>query len=338
MRKLILLLCLIVLSCSVESEFEIQELNSDLYGISIKGSKNDKITICHFDADNNEWKTLNISQNAMPAHLNHGDAIDADGDGFFDRENGCSPVDCDDDDSEVGECPTFDLEDGLIAWYPFNGNANDESGNGNDGAVIGANDALDRFLNVGAYNFDGIDDYIEVSKENLNVDFNNLENAISISTWFSINEGDDFTTLISRRDFISNPNGERHHFWLGIWPDGRYAFTSTDGFIQNEIRQIGTLDNFILNSWHNLTITFDAISGEIKVYFDGNLQDSGNFFGKKLSIYNHWLNIGATRRNNGKRIFGFFNGKLDDFGIWNRALTDDEIQALYNETDSDLTN
>ena len=85
MRKLILLLGLIVLSCSVESEFEIQELNSDLSGISIKGSKNDKITICHFDADNNEWKTLNISQNAMPAHLNHGDAIDADGDGFFDR-------------------------------------------------------------------------------------------------------------------------------------------------------------------------------------------------------------------------------------------------------------
>ena len=33
-----------------------------------------------------------------------------------------------------------------------------------------------------------------------------------------------------------------------------------------------------------------------------------------------------------------FNGKLDDVGIWNRALTDAEIQALYNETDSDLTN
>ena len=105
MKKLILILVLIVLSCSVESEVEIQELNSDLSGISIKGSKNDKISICHFDADNNEWKTLNVNQNAMAAHLNHGDAIDVDSDGFFDRENGCSPIDCDDDDSEVGECP-----------------------------------------------------------------------------------------------------------------------------------------------------------------------------------------------------------------------------------------
>ena len=35
--------------------------------------------------------------------------------------------------------------DGLVAWYPFNGNANDESGNGNDGNVIGATLSEDRF-------------------------------------------------------------------------------------------------------------------------------------------------------------------------------------------------
>ena len=57
-----------------------------------------------------------------------------------------------------------DFNTGLIAYYPFNGNANDESGNGNDGTVSGATLAADRFgmLN-NAYAFDGIDDYIGIN-------------------------------------------------------------------------------------------------------------------------------------------------------------------------------
>ena len=52
---------------------------------------------------------------------------------------------------------------GLVAYYPFNGNANDESGNGNDGIVHGAALISDRFDNPNsAFNFDGINDYIEL--------------------------------------------------------------------------------------------------------------------------------------------------------------------------------
>ena len=55
------------------------------------------------------------------------------------------------------------LNDGLVAYYPFNGNANDESGNGNDGTVNGATLADDRFGNPGsAYYFDG-NDYIYIN-------------------------------------------------------------------------------------------------------------------------------------------------------------------------------
>ena len=53
------------------------------------------------------------------------------------------------------------LGDGLVAYYPFNGNANDESGNGNDGEVMGATLAVDRFGTANsAYNFDGDKDVI----------------------------------------------------------------------------------------------------------------------------------------------------------------------------------
>ena len=56
-----------------------------------------------------------------------------------------------------------DLSDGLVAYYPFNGNADDESGNGNHGTVNGATLTIDRFGNENsAYSFDGIDDYIDI--------------------------------------------------------------------------------------------------------------------------------------------------------------------------------
>ena len=49
---------------------------------------------------------------------------------------------------------------GLIAYYPFNGNANDESGNSNNGSVLGASLSGDRFGNENsAYTFNGIDSF-----------------------------------------------------------------------------------------------------------------------------------------------------------------------------------
>jgi hypothetical protein len=54
-----------------------------------------------------------------------------------------------------------DLTDGLVAYYPFNGNANDVSGNGHHGTVNAAILAEDRFGNPdSAYDFDGDNDYI----------------------------------------------------------------------------------------------------------------------------------------------------------------------------------
>ena len=52
------------------------------------------------------------------------------------------------------------INDGLVAYYPFNGNANDESGNGNDGTVNGAIPTIDRFGSVDAgYEFNGNSDF-----------------------------------------------------------------------------------------------------------------------------------------------------------------------------------
>ncbi len=67
------------------------------------------------------------------------------------------------------------LTDGLVAYYPFDGNADDASGNGNHGIVHGATLTMDRFDNAdSAYSFDGVDDYIVSSSD------------ISLNTTYSI--------------------------------------------------------------------------------------------------------------------------------------------------------
>ena len=74
------------------------------------------------------------------------------------------------------------LTDGLMAYYPFSGNTNDESGNGNDGTVNGATLTQDRFGNSdSAYNFDGIDDYIMISSS-ASLD---IRTSVTLSAWVS---------------------------------------------------------------------------------------------------------------------------------------------------------
>ena len=78
------------------------------------------------------------------------------------------------------QIPSYVPANGLLGWWPFNGNASDESGNGNHGTVNGATLTTDRFGNANmAYGFDGVDDWIEATF--------NQNNNYSISTWFKPN-------------------------------------------------------------------------------------------------------------------------------------------------------
>ena len=64
--------------------------------------------------------------------------------------------------------PNYVPTNGLVGWWPFNGNANDESGNGNHGTVNGVSLTSDRFGNASsAYNFDGLANYIKVANSSI---------------------------------------------------------------------------------------------------------------------------------------------------------------------------
>ncbi len=96
----------------------------------------------------------------------------------------------------IGVTVAPNLDGDLVAYYPFNGNANDESGNGNHGTVHGATLTEDGFGNPeSAYNFDGIDDYISISsaawlhrrslkRSRFRMEFGSMSNRWSISIMF----------------------------------------------------------------------------------------------------------------------------------------------------------
>ena len=88
-------------------------------------------------------------------------------------------------------------QNGLVAYYPFNGNANDESGNGNSGTVKGASLTTDRFGNSSsAFDFNGIDNMIEVPANN-QFDFQNF----TISTWIKRSKLTGWGCIISKSNW-----------------------------------------------------------------------------------------------------------------------------------------
>jgi hypothetical protein len=82
------------------------------------------------------------------------------------------------------QVPNYVPTNGLVGWWGFNGNANDESGNGNNGTVNSATLTTDRFGNANkAYSFDGVNDQINIPSSN---SIANFPNGQSISFWMKI--------------------------------------------------------------------------------------------------------------------------------------------------------
>ncbi len=79
--------------------------------------------------------------------------------------------------------PNYVPINGLVGWWPFNGNANDESGNGNHGTVNGATLTADRNSKANsAYNFDGLSSFIVTNNINSNI----FSNGMTISLWVKV--------------------------------------------------------------------------------------------------------------------------------------------------------
>lgn len=249
---------------------------------------------------------------------------DTDGDGVVDYYDQCPNTPSGETVNDSG-C-AGNLTNGLVAWYPLNGNANDESGNGNDGTVYGATLISDRNGNSNsAYSFDGVDD--EIVNPNK---FLALQDDYTISVWFNSNN------VAQSNQAIFNSIG---HTGIGIGLNHNYNRDRMNLFIGDGINFWdlngigGNKTDYQNNTWYNVILVKQNVS--YKIYINGVVDIETN-----VNSSSNYDNLVGFRLSSISPEPGYeeFNGKLDDVGIWNRALTDAEIQALYNETDSDLTN
>jgi hypothetical protein len=222
------------------------------------------------------------------------------------------------------QVPSYVSTNGLVGYWPFNGNANDASGNGNNGTVNGATLATDRFGNSNsAYSFDGVDDFIETS----NSFFNNGELDQSISVWF--NPTSNTSTIGPGQTFFNTyPHNGFVFGYSYIGNQKIYFFkNSNPGIVSWNIAVNETYNTpaINLNSWHNAIIVKQGLV--YKLYYNGNLVGTVNTTTAALQ-YMCKIRFGAITCCQ----LEVFNGKLDDIAIYNRALTQAEITALYNST------
>jgi hypothetical protein len=207
----------------------------------------------------------------------------------------------------------YSLESGLVAHYPFNGDADDESGNGLNGTVSEATLATDRSGNTNrAYNFDGDNDMIAVSDHSLL----DITSQISLSAWIYPTETK--TQVIIRKSPNITPPPP---YGLALSATGDTIFNLSPTGVFTQLRKTG----YELNKWSFIVGTYDGTT--MKLYVNGNLEETLSTSGS-LNQNDDPLLIGTRLRLPADT----FKGKLDNIRIYNRVLSADEIRALYVHT------
>jgi hypothetical protein len=228
----------------------------------------------------------------------------------------------------TAQIPSYVPTNGLVGYWPFNGNANDESGNGNNGTVYGPTFASDRFGNVNkAYYFDGLNDSISFGDIHV-LDFTN---AFSVSVFFKYT-----VPPISPND------------WYSIVADGSYADYNGWGILINSnqflMRELDNTNgivvnyNFIQNNWYHIGLTCGSDS--IKLYINGiKIASTFNIQSNLTLNTSNSLRVGSGTMNNvpvNSHPY-FFTGVIDDIYLYNRVINQSEITQLYTNTITTFT-
>ena len=210
---------------------------------------------------------------------------------------------------------SFAQTDGLVAYYPFNGNANDESGNGYDGDTTGHAPTLtnDRFGN-----------------ENSAFYFNGNE---YITTGISVELGNFFTYMGWGKaiDSINNKFIERDSYWDGPNRMNRTHLSVSQfqfGMVDDDDTSPGVTGSYSFypdNQWHHIAVSINDSTKEMIGYFDGLPVDTVLFTGTQVNTPGRYWKLG--KRDDCAQ---YFKGYIDDVRFYDRVITSAEIDSLYH--------
>lgn len=214
------------------------------------------------------------------------------------------------------QIPNYVPSNGLVGWWPFNGNANDLSGNGNNGTLNGPTLTTDRFGQSNkAYSFDGVNDFISLP--------NILPVQLgTISFWFQTNSSNDQILVYHANQNsengwgTANQNAIEDHTGISFG-GASYVFDNGSGIAYYHPTAL------LLNQWYHMAVAYNNSSAFC--YLNGSLIYTMDISSETANNLPTMTYIGrpnwATR---------FFSGKFDDLGVWDRVLTQQEITNLYN--------
>lgn len=210
------------------------------------------------------------------------------------------------------QVPTYVPKNGLMGWWGFNGNANDESGNGNHGITYGPTLSSDRFGKIeSAYKYFGKTDMIGTTKSlvvgyNYSVSYWTQIDSMT-AAWLIVHGGNQsgFSSQFDKGTRVVNPIGVLQQYTLS----GQQNWLGSDTLIAGP------------NKWYH--IVYGQSSNGVKLYINSKLVASNNLTTNQ-NLSGFWRFGGCTHSGQNSLF-----GKLDDIGIWNRELTQAEITDLY---------
>jgi len=222
---------------------------------------------------------------------------------------------------------------------PFEGGSNstwtrDYSGFGNNGRVLGATwNETGGYDRKGDYLFDG-NDYLNVTTDNLAT---NITNEFTISLWMnpSIVVGDYPLIFKTNGNFFLSSNMTNGFVIRTLSPENTIGITIANGTLHSLPLSGATLagnnNSISIGNWTFVTITYNS-TGYASIYVNGTYQA-----GKDYSLDSNYLNLtntlplkigGFGRKASG--LYGYFTGYLDDVTVYKKALSAEQIAALYN--------
>jgi uncharacterized repeat protein (TIGR02543 family) len=205
------------------------------------------------------------------------------------------------------------LSDGLVAYWPFDGNANDISGNDNNGSIHGATLTTDRHGDVESAMYFGAGNYIEVANSS---SLNSIGSAITIAAWVKISNwhttGQRWAALLSKGNY---------QYCFNLTPDD----TSYGTEIGNGVKADFTGAS-LLGKWVHVAVSYGS-DKVCRSYINGHLYKSKSCPSGSFPLSNASLIIGKHP----PQALEYFIGVMDDLFIYNRTLSASEIRALqYN--------
>ncbi len=208
------------------------------------------------------------------------------------------------------------ISNGLVGYWPFNGNANDESGNGNHGIVNGATLTTDRFGNANkAYSFNGVNKYTSVP--NFPINFN----SFTLSFWVNLKNDFQVQRIISHKWDCDNNTGAIGSHINNNNSDNKFKVGLNIRSTIDIQSQIWDNSVPVLNQWVFYSITF---TNNLLTFYKNGIVQSQVVTTNGLKQVTNTLFFGGDEC--GQPYFGL----LDDIRIYNRTLTQEEITYLAN--------